>query len=73
MRVQEHAKAILADLKTIEGDMNRFRDEYNVLGKHLKNAAGSYEDSNKRLDKFQGKFEKLTEVGERVALPAAEL
>ena len=73
MRVQEHAKAILADLKTIEGDMNRFRDEYNVLGKHLKNAAGSYEDSNKRLDKFQGKFEKLTEVGERVALPAAEV
>jgi DNA recombination protein RmuC len=73
MRVQEHAKAILADLKTIEGDMSRFRDEYNVLGKHLKNAAGSYEDSNKRLDKFQGKFEKLTEVGERVALPAAEV
>lgn len=72
MRVQEHAKAILADLKTIEGDMNRFRDEYNVLGKHLKNASGSYEDSNKRLDKFQGKFEKLTEVGERIALPAAE-
>lgn len=72
MRVQEHAKQILADLKTIEGDMTKFRDEYNILGKHLKNASGSYEDSNKRLDKFQGKFEKLTEVGERIALPQGE-
>jgi DNA recombination protein RmuC len=68
MRVQEHAKQILADLKRIEGDMEKFRDDYNVLGKHLKNAAGSYEDSNKRLDKFQGKFEKLTDVGDRLAL-----
>lgn len=70
MRVQEHAKAILADLKRIEGDMTKFRDDYNVLGKHLKNAAGSYDESNKRLDKFQGKFEKLTDVGDRLAISA---
>jgi DNA recombination protein RmuC len=70
MRVQEHAKQILADLKRIEGDMTKFRDDYNVLGKHLKNAAGSYDESNKRLDKFQGKFEKLTDVGDRLAISA---
>jgi DNA recombination protein RmuC len=64
MRVQEHAKQILADLKRLEGDVNKFRDDYNVLGKHLKNAQGSFEESTKRLDRFQGRFEKLTEVGE---------
>jgi DNA recombination protein RmuC len=69
MRVQEHAKQILADLKRIEGDMTKFREDYSVLGKHLKNATGSYEESSKRLDRFQGRFEKLTDVGDRVALP----
>lgn len=68
MRVQEHAKNILADLKRIEGDLGKFKEDYTILGKHLKNAAGSYEESNKRLDKFQDKFVRVTEIGERIAI-----
>lgn len=68
MRVQEHAKNILADLKRIEGDLGKFREDYAVLGKHLKNASGSYDESNKRLDKFQDKFVKVTEIGERISI-----
>ncbi len=68
MRVQEHAKNILADLKRIEGDLGQFKEDYTILGKHLKNAAGSYEESNKRLDKFQDKFVRVTEIGERIAI-----
>lgn len=70
MKVQENAKQIISDLQRIEGDLGKFRDDYSVLGKHLKNAAGSYEESNKRLDKFQDKFGRLTEIGERIASPA---
>ncbi len=68
MRVQEHAKNILADLKRIEGDLGKFREDYAILGKHLKNASGSYDESNKRLDKFQDKFVKVTEIGERISI-----
>lgn len=68
MRVQEHAKNILADLKRVEGDLGKFREDYTILGKHLKNASGSYDESNKRLDKFQDKFLKVTEIGERVSI-----
>jgi DNA recombination protein RmuC len=68
MRVQEHAKNILADLKRIEGDLGKFREDYTILGKHLKNANGSYEESNKRLDKFQDKFVRVTEIGERISI-----
>ncbi len=70
MRVQEHAKQILADLKRIEGDVNKFRDDFTILGKHLKNAVGSFEEGHKRLDKFQDKFGRVTEVGARISLPA---
>jgi DNA recombination protein RmuC len=68
MRVQEHAKNILADLKRIEGDLGKFKEDYTILGKHLKNASGSYEESNKRLEKFQDKFVRVTEIGERIAI-----
>jgi DNA recombination protein RmuC len=63
MRVQEHAKQMLNDLQRIDGDLGKFREEYSVLGKHLKNAQGSYEESAKKLDKFHGRFEKITESG----------
>lgn len=71
LRVQEHAKQIINDLSRIQGDLGKFREDYTVLGKHLKNAQGSYEESNRRLDKFQGRMEKITEVGDRMGqLPA---
>lgn len=72
LRVQEHAKQIINDLQRVEGDLGKFREDYAVLGKHLKNAQGAYEESNRRLDKFQTKVEKITEVSERMpSLPGA--
>jgi DNA recombination protein RmuC len=68
LRVQEHAKQIMTDLQRVHGDLGRFRDDFTVLGKHLKNAAGSYEEGTKRLDKFEQRFSMLTETGTR-ALP----
>jgi DNA recombination protein RmuC len=68
LRVQEHAKQIINDLQRVEGDLAKFREDYTVLGKHLKNAQGSYEESTRRLD---NKVEKITDVGERLQqLPA---
>ena len=61
LRVQEHAKQIIQDLQRIEGDLGKFRDDYAVLGKHIKNASGSYEEGNKRIDRFQQRFGMLTE------------
>ena len=66
LRVQEHAKHIINDLSRIQGDLGKFREDYTVLGKHLKNAQGSYEESNRRLDKFQSRMDKITEVGDRI-------
>lgn len=66
MRVQENAKQMITDLQRIEGDLGKFKDDYTVLGKHLKNASSSYEESNKRLDKFHNRFAMLTEVGAKV-------
>lgn len=61
MRVEEHARQITQNIQRLSSELHRFSSEYSVLGKHLKNAAGSFEEGHKRLDKFQGKLDSLTE------------
>ncbi len=69
MRVQEHARQMIQDLQRIEGDLGKFKADYDVLGKHLKNAGNTYDEGSKRLDKFQQRYSVLTEMGDKMALP----
>ncbi len=74
LKIQESAKQIINDLSRLEGDLGKFRDDYSVLGKHLKNAASSYEEGTRRIDKFQQRYSMLTEGGEKLAaLPESPL
>lgn len=68
LKVQEHAQQMMLDLRRVENELGRFREDYQVLGKHLKNAGNSYEEGTRRLDRFQGKLGMITEVS--TALPA---
>jgi DNA recombination protein RmuC len=61
LKIQESAKVIMQDLTRLEGDLGKFRDDYNVLGKHLKNASNTFDEGNKRIDKFQQRYSVLTE------------
>lgn len=56
MRIQENAKHILQGLGQLAGDLNRFRDDFVVLGKHVRNAANAYDGTTKRLDKFADRY-----------------
>lgn len=56
LRVETHARKIAEDLQRLHGELGRFREEYGVLGRHLRNAAGSFEEGNKRLEKFEGRL-----------------
>jgi DNA recombination protein RmuC len=69
MKVEQHAQQITLDLQRLGGELGRFSQEYAVLGKHLKNAAGSYEEGHKRLDKFEGRLGSLADFKDRADLP----
>lgn len=56
LRVETHAKKIAQDLQRLHGELGRFREEYGILGRHLRNAAGSFEEGSKRLEKFEGRL-----------------
>lgn len=68
LRIEKNAQEMIQHLKRLQGDFQRFRDDFDVLGKHLGNTRGKYEDAAKRLDRFG---EKLLSVEESVAPPTA--
>jgi DNA recombination protein RmuC len=56
LKVEENAKSILKSLSALEIDMDKFKEEFSILGSHLINANTKYTDSQKRLDKFSDKL-----------------
>jgi DNA recombination protein RmuC len=61
LRIEKNAQEMIQHLKRLQGDFQRFKDDFDVLGKHLGNTRGKYEDAAKRLDRFG---EKLLSVEE---------
>ncbi len=58
MKIEENAKAILQNLKRLEIDFGKIRGDFVILGSHLVNASKKYQDTEKRLDRFETKMEK---------------
>lgn len=56
MQVEKSAGEILKNLARLSGDLEKFRGDFELVGTHLTRAKNSYEDSVKRLDRFEGKL-----------------
>jgi DNA recombination protein RmuC len=56
MKIEERAKEIIQYLSRLEGDFSRFREDFNVLGKHVGHAQSSFQSAEKRLDQFGQKL-----------------
>lgn len=59
--IEENARLIMQHLSRLQGDFRRFAEDFDLLGKHLSNTRGKYEDAEKRLGRLQ---EKLASMGE---------
>jgi len=56
MKVEERAKEIIRYIGRLQGDFSRFRDEFDLLGKHLGHAQSSYQNADRRLEQFGQKL-----------------
>lgn len=61
LRIEKYAEVILNRLDQLRGDFERFGKEFEILGTHLNNAKGKYEEADKKL--YRAK-ESLTAVGD---------
>jgi DNA recombination protein RmuC len=56
LKVEENAKEILKNLSMLSNEIGKFKEDFDLLGKHLSNAGQKYDDSQKKLDRFSDKL-----------------
>ena len=73
MKVEERAKEIIRYIGRLQGDFTRFRDEFELVGKHLGHAQSSYQSADKRIEQFGQKLLSAEIApGEPAAIPVLE-
>src|SRR5258708_40086346 len=63
MQMEENAKRLLASLSGMEIQMEKFAEEFGVLGTHLKNAEQSYSESDRLFERAQSTLEAMLSGG----------
>jgi DNA recombination protein RmuC len=69
MQIEQRAHEVMAYVAQLQGDFDRFRDDFQVVGKHIGNAQSKFAEAEKRLDRFDTKLERAVETEAEV--PAA--
>lgn len=64
LHIEESAREILDFCGRLQGDFERFSDEYETLGRHLGNARTKYEEGRRRLDRFRDKLDHVVDLRE---------
>ncbi len=69
LRIERNAREILALLGRLQGDLERFREPFDVVGKHLTNARNKYDEASAALARFEAKLEGIEKPADQPALP----
>ena len=62
LQIEKTARDILGYLGRLQGDLKGFQEDYNTLGKHLRNATAKYGDAERELDRFSEKLQLASEA-----------
>jgi DNA recombination protein RmuC len=75
LQIEEHAREVMAYVADLNRDFDKFKGDFELLGKHLGNAQTKYGDSEKRLSRFETKLERAaeSELPEPARVELAEL
>ena len=77
MQIEQHAHEVMAYCAQLQKDFVRFKDDFDIVGKHLGHAQSKFHEAEKRLDRFETKLERASEHealeadAEPPALPSA--
>jgi DNA recombination protein RmuC len=66
MQIEENAKRLGANLAGLSKQVEQFRESFDKIGTHLKNAGLSYAEADKRLDKASTSLDNLLNNGDTV-------
>ncbi len=60
LEVEERAREILDSLGALQHQFNKFERAYDLVGKHLQNAAKQYDETTRHMARMNGQFESIT-------------
>jgi len=63
LHIEAQAQDILKNLARLSGDFEKFRTDFELVGKHLTNTKTKYDDADKRLEKFSDRLQALSGTG----------
>jgi DNA recombination protein RmuC len=69
LRIERDAQEIQARLGRLRGDLDKFREAFDVVGRHLTTARNKYDDAASGLGRLEGKLEGIERHGDQGALP----
>jgi DNA recombination protein RmuC len=70
LQIERSAQDVIANLGALRTTFDRFRDDFELVGKHLTHAYGKYGEADKRLEKLDARLEQAGDM--QVPLAAAE-
>jgi DNA recombination protein RmuC len=69
MQIEQRAEEVMKYCAALQKDFSAFREDFDLVGRHLSNAQGKYASAEKRLDRFETKLDEAAD--EPAELPAA--
>jgi DNA recombination protein RmuC len=61
LQIEKHAQDVMAYCGQLAKDFGRFRDDFDVVGKHIGNAQGKYGEAQRRLERFETRLEQAVD------------
>jgi DNA recombination protein RmuC len=59
-RVEQQAKTIIGELAKVQDAFTAYSEDFALLGRHIKNAAGKFDDCQKKAEKFEDRVSRIT-------------
>jgi DNA recombination protein RmuC len=74
LEIEKSAQEILNNLQRLSIDFNKFKEDFDTVGKHILNARNKYEEAEKRLGRFEDKLGSISVAPENEpkAMPEKE-
>jgi len=60
LKIEQEAKTILGELSQVQDKFGKFFTDYNLVGKHISNALGKFNDSAKGAEKLNDQIGRIT-------------
>ena len=72
LQIEQHAQEVMAYVAQLAKDFERFRTDFDVVGKHIGNAQTKYAEADRRLERFETRLERASDWEEHEPIEVAE-